>query len=60
MALTEAMKKKFKLDKMKWGYAIFRINNPATKLATKILARKVMRKCRADDVPAPMISLASQ
>jgi len=41
-ALVEAMKKKFKLEKKKRGYAIFGINNPAVKVATKILAGKVM------------------
>ena len=60
LALMEAMKKKFKLEKKKWGYAISNINNPIVKVETQILAGKVMRKCPADEVPAPVIALAAQ
>ena len=42
MVLTEAMKKNFKLEKKKGGYAISSINNPAVKVATQILEGKVM------------------
>ena len=60
MALIEAMKKKFKLDKKKQGYSICNINNPAIKVATQILAGKVMQRCCADEVPMPVIALAAQ
>jgi len=36
------MKKKFKLEKKKQGYAISNINNPILKVATKILVGKVI------------------
>ena len=54
------MKKKFKLEKMKRGYAISNINNPTIKVAVQILAGKVMRKCRVDEVPTLVIALATQ
>ena len=60
MALTEAMKKKFKLEKKKRGYAISSINNRAVKVATQILVGKVMRKCRADEVTMLVVALAAQ
>jgi len=34
LAITEAMKEKFKLEKKKRGYAISRINNKVVKVAT--------------------------
>ena len=34
LAIAEAMKKKFKLEKKKRGYAISNINNPTVKVAT--------------------------
>jgi len=60
LALAEAMKKNFKLEKKKQGYAISSINNPTFKVATQILASKMMQKCRTDEVPALMVALASQ
>ena len=46
LAITKAMKKKYKLEKKKRGYAIFSINEKLLRVATQILAGKVMRKCR--------------
>lgn len=60
MALAEAMKKKFKLEKKKRAYAISNINNPAVKVATQILARKVMRKCHVYEMHALVIVLETQ
>jgi len=54
------MKKKFELIKKPHSYSIKSINNPMVKISTQILANKVMRKCRMDVVPAPMVSLAAQ
>jgi len=59
-ALTEAMKEKFKLVKKPWGYAISSISDPTVKVAMQILVGKVMRKCRADEVPTPIVALAAQ
>ncbi len=58
--LAEKMKDKFKLVKKPCGYSITLIIDPMVKVATQILASKVMRKCRADEVPTPMVSLAAQ
>lgn len=57
LAIAEAMKKKFKLEMKKIGYAISSINNAVIKFATQILARKVVRKCHADEVPTQVVHL---
>jgi len=54
------MKKKLKLEKKKRVYAISSINNLVVKVATQILVRKVMRKCRVDEVLVLVIALAAQ
>ena len=59
-ALVEAMKKKFKLMKKLQGYAISSIYDCMVKVAMYILARKVMWKCRADEVMTLAIALAAQ
>lgn len=58
LALTEAMKKKYKLENKKRRYTISSIKDNGVRVATQPLARKVMRKCRRDEVPAPVIALA--
>lgn len=58
--LTEAMTKKFKLVKKPVGYAITIISNPAVKVATHILARKVIRKALSDEVPMLVVALVAQ
>jgi len=60
LAITEAMKKKYKLVKKKMGYTISNINAKAVKVATQILVGKVMCKCRANEVPALVVALAEQ
>ena len=60
LAIAEAMKKKFKLEKKKRGYVISNINNATVKVMTQILVGKVMRKCCVDEVPALVVSLATQ
>jgi len=57
--LAEKMKEKFKLVKKPCGYSITSITDLVVKISTYILAGKVMRKCRADKVPTPVISLAA-
>jgi len=42
LAITKAMKEKFKLEKKKRGYAITSINNKVVKVETQILVVKVM------------------
>lgn len=57
--LTEAMKEKFMLVKKPHEYGISRICDPFVKVATQILAGKVMRKCHVDEVSAPIIVLVA-
>jgi len=57
LAIVEAMKKKYKLAKKKRGYAISNIIDKAIKVETQILVGKVMRKCRADEVPTVVVAL---
>ena len=58
LAIAEAMKKKYKLEKKKRGYTISNINDKAVKVASQILAGKVMCKCRAEEVIASVVALA--
>jgi len=60
LAIAEAMKKSFKLEKKTRGYAISSINNIVVKVATHILARKVMQKCYANEVPTPVVALSTE
>jgi len=60
LAIMEAMKKKFKLEKKKIHYAISSINNVTVKVTTQILVGKVMPKCRVDEVPTPVFTLTAQ
>jgi len=54
------MKKKFELLKKLRGYSITSITYPVMQIAMQILAGKVMRKRRTDEVLVPVISLAAQ
>lgn len=54
------MKKGIDLVKKSRGYSITSINNPTIQIATQILAGNFMRKCRADEVPTLVVSLAAQ
>jgi len=58
--LAEKMNDKFKLVKKSCMYSITSITDPVVKISMKILAGKVLRKCRTDKVPAPVVSLAAQ
>ena len=60
MVRTESMKEKFKLVKNLHGYAISSICNPVVKVTMQILAGKVMRNYRANEVLAPVVTLAQQ
>ena len=55
LAIVEAMKKKFKMEKKKRGYAISSINNLLVKVVTLILAGKVTQKCHAHEVPTLVV-----
>ena len=58
--LIEKMKDKFKLSKKLCSYSISSITDPAVKVATQIFAGNIMRKCRANEVSALVVSLAAQ
>ena len=58
LALTEAMKAKYKLEKKKRGYTIASIKDKGVHVATQLLVGKLMRKCHTDEVPASVIALA--
>jgi len=60
LALAEAMKTKYKLEKKKRGYAISNIKDKGVHVATQILANKIMRKCCADEVTVPVFALVEQ
>jgi len=57
--LAEQMMDNSKLAKKSRGYSISSIIDPAVKLATQILAGKIMLKCHVDEMPQPVISLAA-
>lgn len=50
LGITDTMKAKYKLKKMKRGYVIVSIKDKAVHVATQLLARKLMRKCHVDEV----------
>lgn len=56
----ERMKTKFRLVKGKCGYSIRSIIDQVVQFAVHILIEKVMRKCCADEMPTPVISLVAQ
>jgi len=52
------MKDKFGIVKKSHGYEINSINNQGVCFTTHILAGKVMQKCRANEIPIAVVSLA--
>jgi hypothetical protein len=54
------MKKKYGTDKGTRGIIIKRINDVVTQLGTKILACKLLRKCRREEVLAGVVAVATQ
>lgn len=60
MAIAEATKKKYKLEKKKSGYAISSIKEKVVRVVTQILVGKVMCKCRVDELHAVVVALVEQ
>ena len=56
--LTQTMKEWFGLTKGKQGYHTFAIQEHPIRFAAKLLAYKIIRKCRPTEVPAPIIWIA--
>jgi len=59
-AIAESMKKNFRLVKGKRGYDINLISDQAVHFPVHILAEKLMRTCRANEIPMSVVSLAMQ
>lgn len=60
LALIEARKTKYKLEKKERGYVISNIQDKRVCVATSLLVGKVMRKCRGNELLATVITLAEQ
>jgi len=58
LALAEAKKEKYKLEKKKRGHVISNIKDKGLRIATQLLSSKLMRKCCTDEVPASVVALA--
>jgi hypothetical protein len=54
------MNKKYGTDRGTRGIIVKRINDAATQLGVKILACKLLRKCRREEVPAGVLAVADQ
>jgi hypothetical protein len=59
-ALVEEMKKKYGTDRGTRGIIIKRINDASKKLVAKILACKMLRKFRREEVPVEVVVFATQ
>jgi len=59
-ALAEEMKNKYGTTRGTRGIIIKWINNAVTQLGAKILACKLLRKCRKDEVLAGVITVVDQ
>jgi hypothetical protein len=54
------MKKTYGTMRGSRGIIINRINEPATRLETKLMACKLLRKCRKEEAPAGVIAAVAQ
>jgi hypothetical protein len=55
-ALDEEMKKKYGTERGSREIIIKRISDAMTRMATKIMACKLLRKCRKEEVPAGVVA----
>jgi len=60
LVLKENMKEKYGLVKVNRGYDINSISDQEVYFATHIMARKVMRKCCANEILVSVVSLDAQ
>lgn len=56
--IVDTIKNKFGIEKVKRGYNINSISDRVEFFTAHILARKIMRKFQANEVPALVVSLA--
>ena len=54
------MKDKFEIIKKSQGYDINSINDQGVRFSAHVLTGKIMRKCRENEVPTVVVSLAAQ
>jgi hypothetical protein len=54
------MKQTYGTERGSRGIIINRISEPTTRLATKLMACKLLRKCRKEEVPAGVIAAVVQ
>jgi hypothetical protein len=59
-ALMEEMKNKYNTDRGMRGIIIKRINDVVTQMAAKIMACKLLRKCRKEEVSTGVVAVATQ
>ena len=57
--IPKEMKKQYNIVKKSRGYEISSLNDPAVHFSACTLARNIMRKCHANKVPAPVVSLVA-
>jgi hypothetical protein len=58
--LVEEMKKKYSTERGSRGIIIWRISDVATRMATEIMACKLLRKCRKEEVSTRVVASAAQ
>ena len=56
--LAHSMKERFRLTKGKRGYQTSTIQHQNIRFAIDLLACKLMQKCRPNEVPIPIVSIA--
>jgi hypothetical protein len=59
-ALAKEMKNTYGIEIGSHRITINHISDTATRMATKIMAYKLLRKCRKEEVPAGVITIATQ
>jgi hypothetical protein len=59
-ALAEEMKNTYGTERGSCGIIIKRISDATTRLATKLMACKFLRKCRKEEVPVGVVAAATQ
>jgi hypothetical protein len=58
--LAEEMKKTYDIERGSHSIIIKRINNTTTRMDTKLMAYKLLRKCHKEEVPAGVVATATQ
>jgi hypothetical protein len=59
-SLAEEMKKTYGTERGSCGIIIKRINDATMRMATKLMACKMLRKCRKEEVPVGVVAAATQ